>query len=218
MTRLKAICWDFDGVLADTENAHIAAWERTFAEIGLEVSPESCSRAVEIDDRTFLADVFADRQVPNGDIDGWVMRKQRLIVPILLDSPRVYPGAADAVRRCAALGLRQCVVTTTWRANVSAVLVAAEIADRFEFVIAKEDVRSPKPDPEAYLLALKRLRLPPSAAIAFEDSPTGLRSARSAGLDVVAVGTRRPPGDWSKEARFHLADFLDPDRLDSILK
>ena len=217
MTRVRAIFWDFDGVLADTENAHIAAWERTFADMGLDVAPEVCARAAEIDDRTFLTEVLAKLHIANGDIDGWMCRKQELIVPILIDSPRLYPGVVDTVERYFARGIRLGVVTTTWRANVAAVLDASKIADRFEFVIAKEDVRAMKPDPEAFALALKRLKLSAGSAIALEDSPSGIASARAAGLRVVAICSRRPPGDWSKEAIITLPDFLDTSELDRIL-
>jgi beta-phosphoglucomutase-like phosphatase (HAD superfamily) len=101
------------------------------------------------------------------------------------------------------------VVSTTWRANIATVLAASGIADAFELIVAKEDVRTPKPDPEPYLLAVDRLKLPASDIVAIEDSPTGLASARAAGLKVVAVGHRRSRGDWSGDATFidRLADW-----------
>jgi len=85
MGRLKAVCWDFDGVIADTENAHVAAWERTFAEMGIDVAAEVCARAAEEDDRAFLAEVFAKSNVPNGDVEGWTRRKQSLTESILAE-------------------------------------------------------------------------------------------------------------------------------------
>ena len=81
-------------------------------------------------------------------------------------------------------------------------LDSAGIAGAFETIIAKEDVTSPKPHPEPYLRALKRLRISPKSAVAFEDSPIGLASARAAGLKVFAVGHRHPVGDWVGDAVF----------------
>src|SRR5437588_11468562 len=95
---LRALLLDFDGVMADTENIHIAAWQRTFAELGWEMADEVCARAAEEDDRLFLASIFAERKIEGGDLDGWVRKKQELTIALLLDSPRLYPGVTELVR------------------------------------------------------------------------------------------------------------------------
>jgi beta-phosphoglucomutase-like phosphatase (HAD superfamily) len=92
------------------------------------------------------------------------------------------------------------------------VLKAAGLADRFELIVAKEDVAAPKPDPEPYRHALGRLGIGPDEAVALEDSPTGLASARAAGLRCVAVGHRRPAGAWTGDAPF-LANLADAGRV-----
>lgn len=196
-----AVLFDFDGVIADTENIHVAAWQRTFGLMGWNESDESCAKAGELDDRAFVAEVFARRKLDGGDVEGWVARKQALAVRLLADSPRVYPGVVgliEALRGRVRLG----IVTTTWRANVEAVLGASGLLASFEFLIAKEDVSVTKPDPEGYRLALERLALPGSDVVALEDSPTGLASATGAGLRVVAVGHRRGPGPWTENAAY----------------
>jgi len=100
---------------------------------------------------------------------------------------------------------------------VSIVLDAAGLADRFELIVAKEDVRLVKPDPEAYALALKRLKVPAAAAIALEDSPTGIASARAAGLRAIAIGHRRPEGEWSNQAISYVKNFFEAD-VEAIFK
>lgn len=192
---LRALLFDFDGVLADTENLHVAAWQRTFAELGWEVPDEVCMRAVEEDDRVFLANLFAARRIAGADVAGWVLRKQALTVALLQDSPRLYPGVAALVHALRGR-LRLAVVTGTWRGNVAATLRGAGLEEAFELIVAKEDVEQVKPHPECYQLALKRLGLEPAQAVALEDSPTGLAAARGAGVRAVAVGHRRGPGDW----------------------
>jgi HAD superfamily hydrolase (TIGR01509 family) len=191
----RALLLDFDGVIADTENIHVAAWQRTLAAMGWELSDETCARAVEVDDRVFLAELFAAREVEGGDVEGWVGRKQALTVSLLADSPRLYPGVSALVRAVQGR-VRLAVVTTTWRENVTTVLSAAGLADAFEQIVSKEHVRAVKPDPEGYRLALSRLDVPADGAVALEDSPSGLSAARAAGIRVVAVGHRLPQGDW----------------------
>ena len=195
MKPLRAILFDFDGVIADTENIHVAAWQRTFADLGWEVPDHVCARAAEEDDRDFLASIFAEKKIEDGNVEGWLQRKQALTLTMLEDSPRLYPGVVELVH-LARKNLRLAVVSGTWRANVETVLRATGLADAFELIVAKEDVKAGKPDPACYRLALKRLKLTPGVALAVEDSPAGVASAVAAGIRVMVVGHRHPRGDW----------------------
>lgn len=197
----RAVLFDFDGVIADTENVHVVAWQRTFGVMGWQESDEDCASAAEVDDRAFVAGVFARRKIEGGDVEGWIARKQELTLRLLADSPRVYPGVVALVGRLAGR-VRLGVVTTTWRGNVEVVLDRAGLARSFEFVVAKEDVAATKPDPEGYRVALVRLGLPGSEVVALEDSVGGLAAAQGAGLRVLAIGHRKPPGDWQGDAPF----------------
>lgn len=211
---LQAVLFDFDGTLADTANVHIAAWQRTLRRIGWDVDEATCSRAMEVDDRLFLSEIFAKKKILDGDVEGWVRRKQALAVELLGDSPRVYPGAVELVRDLKELGLTLAVVTTTWRENVEVVLKAAGIREAFSEIVAKEDVFEVKPDPSCYRHAVDRLRVQPQAAVAIEDSPGGLQAAAGAKVPAIAIGHRRPEGDWH-EGIPYVADLV---QLGPILK
>jgi beta-phosphoglucomutase len=211
----RAVCFDFDGVLADTENVHVAAWQRTLARFGWEASDELCARAMEEDDRAFLAGIFARRKLEGADVEGWVRSKQGLTVELLAGSPRLYPGVAGLVRSLRGT-TRLAVVTTTWRENVEVVLEASGLLDAFETIVAKEDVRTPKPDPECYLLAVERLGVPASAVAAIEDSASGMTAARAAGLRALAVGHRQGRGDWVGDSPF-LDDLRNVERVMNVL-
>jgi beta-phosphoglucomutase len=197
----KAILFDFDGVIADTGNHHIAAWQRTLTVMGWHIADEVAARSAEIDDREFLAEFFAQRGITEGKIEDWVRRKQVLTVQLLKDAPRVFPGVVDLVRKVQGR-VRLAVVSSTWRENIEAVLSAAGLADSFDLIVGKEDVTAGKPAPDAYLLALKRLRLVAKSTVALEDSPTGLASARAAGIRAIAVGHCRPFGEWVGDATY----------------
>jgi HAD superfamily hydrolase (TIGR01509 family) len=207
----RAVLFDFDGVIADTENVHVAAWQRTFGVMGWMESDESCARAAEIDDRAFVAEVFARRKIEEGNVEGWVARKQELTLRLLADAPSAYPGVVALVGRLRGQ-VRLGVVTTTWRGNVEVVLRTSGLLAAFEFIVAKEDVIAPKPDPEGYRLALAKLGLPASDVVALEDSPSGLAAARAAGTRVVAVGHRKGRGEWAAGSAF-VADFAEPVRV-----
>jgi HAD superfamily hydrolase (TIGR01509 family) len=166
---------------------------------------------MEVDDRQFLASLFAEHRITGGDVEGWVRKKQELTRTLLVDAPRVYPGVKPLVERLRGK-LKLGVVTTTWRDNVLAVLDRAGLRPAFDLILAKEDVPVPKPDPECYRRAVQCLSLFPEQAVALEDSPGGLAAARGAGLSVLAVGHRRPAGDWAADAPY-LADLEDTGRV-----
>ncbi len=197
----KAILFDFDGVIADTGNHHIAAWQRTLAVMGWQIADEVAARSTELDDREFLTELFAARGINEGKIDDWVRRKQVLTVQLLKDAPRLFPGVVDLVRELDG-SVRLAVVSGTWRENIKAVLSVSGLADSFDVIVSKEDVTAGKPAPDPYQLALKRLRLVAKSTVAFEDSPTGLASARAAGIRPIAVGHRRPFGEWVGDATY----------------
>ncbi len=197
----KAILLDFDGVIADTENHHIAAWQRTLSALGWQVSDEVAARSAEVDDREFLVELFAGRGIVSQKIDDWVLRKQILTVQMLKDSPRFYPGAVELIRLLHGKA-KLAVVSGTWRENIKALLGTADLDDCFEAIVGKEDVTSLKPAAEAYLLGLKKLRVSARSAVAIEDSPAGLAAARAAGIRVIAVGHRHPFGDWVADSLY----------------
>jgi HAD superfamily hydrolase (TIGR01509 family) len=190
-----AVLFDFDGVIADTENHHIAAWQRTLSALGWQVPDEVAARAAEVDDREFLRGLFAQQGIDDGDLDGWVRKKQVLTIALLHDSPRVYPGVIELVAGLRGRA-RMAVVTGTWRENVESVLSGVGLSNAFDLIVAKEDVAAVKPHPEAYLLALRKLNVPGALALAIEDSPAGLTAARAAGIGCIAVGHRREYGEW----------------------
>ncbi len=192
---VRAVLFDFDGVIADTENVHVAAWERTFARMGWDVPPETCARSAEVDDRVFLAEVFAEHGLENGDLDGWLKHKQAATVAMLEHAPRVYPGVVALVEMLRGR-VEMAIVSGTYRENIATTLESIGLRSAFSVIVAKEDVKLGKPGPEAYQLALRRLGIPAALAVAIEDSPTGVDAARSAGIRVLAVGHRHGPGTW----------------------
>jgi len=205
----RAVLFDFDGVLADTENVHVAAWERTFGAMGWNVDAETCARAAEVDDRAFLTEIFAARGIQDGDVAGWVERKQAITLPLLAGSPRLYPGVVELVRWLADRA-RLAIVSTTWRENITVVLQGAALSDCFMTIVGKEDVAQVKPDPAGYKLALKRLSVAASKSLAVEDSEGGLHAAQRAGVSCLVVGHRGPlpRKDWVGSTPY-LADFSD---------
>ena len=183
----RAVLFGFDGVLADTENVQIAAWQRTFRAMGWNEAEESCLQALGGDDRTFVAEVFARRKIERGDVDGWVARKRNLTVQLLRDRPRLLPGVAELVQALREADVALAVTTTARRINVETVLAASGLLDSFDVVVAGDDAT----ETEGYGLILAKLNLAPADVVTLERSSTGINAALDAGVRVVAVSVAR---------------------------
>ena len=205
---VQAVLWDFDGVIARTENLHVAAWQRVVRHVEINLPRGAFDRAATDDDRDLVARAFDQIGIKlhASQVRAWCANKQAILVELLKAAPPIYPNVTEAMRALAQKGVRQAIVTSTWRANVEATLGHSGLLKSLEFIISKEDVAKPKPWPDGYRLAVQRMGLAPGQCLAIEDSPTGLAAARAAGVGVLAVAhpfspASRRPEDWAGGAQ-----------------
>ncbi len=201
-----AVIFDFDGVIVNTEQFHANAWHKTFKDQGLPVSREDCLPAVELEDHLFAAQVL-DRLAVKDDPRAWVRQKQ-LVFQTLLDQVQIYPGFSELAQALAP----QCqlaIVSSAWVENIEKVIKRAGLFDLFRVLIGKEDVTAHKPSPEGYLLAARRLGVSPKDCVVFEDSPTGIRSAKAAMMRCIGVAHRGNPKQLKE------ADLIVPNLVDT---
>lgn len=197
---LKALLWDVDGTLAETErDGHRLAFNQAFQEAGLpwawdvahygQLLRVTGGRERMLHDMSTRADAPATADEREKLARALHQRKNALYADIVRSHRLpLRPGVAALVREAAQDGLKQAIVTTTSRTNVE-VLMQAHFGPRwqelFTVQVCGEDVRHKKPDPEAYRLALNRLGLAAPACVAIEDSPGGVAAARAAEIAVV---------------------------------
>ena len=188
MSLFRAVAWDVDGTLIDSEGLHQRSLIETGAEFGVDLSdlPDEAFRGVHMRDVwTALKPRFpvsVDRKTWNAAIQRFYIARAPSLSPI--------PGALEAVRALAAKGVAQACVSNSGRAIVDANLEALQIRPTISFSISLEDVSAGKPDPEPYREAARRFALPAAAVVAVEDSGAGARSARAAGLYVVGYAPK----------------------------
>ncbi len=119
-----------------------------------------------------------------------IERYRSLLVEAFLarrDEVRVFPDVVATLDGLAAAGVDVAVCTSSGRAHLDRVLAMPELAGRFAVQVCREDSDAHKPDPTPYLLAARRLEEDPTGLVAVEDTPAGVRSARGAGMRVVAL-------------------------------
>lgn len=186
----KAVAWDIDGTLIDSEPLHLAALVTVSARYGLDLShePEDRFRGRHMGDvwralRAFYPGGLSEARWAGEIIDTYIESA---------DALKPIPGALETLRELHARGIPQACVSNSERRVVDANLAALGIADLIAFSISRDDVTAGKPDPEPYREACRRLGLSPRDVLAVEDSDTGAQSAQAAGMAVLRVDPGAP--------------------------
>jgi HAD superfamily hydrolase (TIGR01509 family) len=191
MSLFRAVAWDIDGTLIDSEPLHQRALVAASAALGADLNdldPEAFRGVHGLDIwealkprfpaglpfRTWIAAIEAHYVAHSGEL-----------LPI--------PGAIEVMGRLAAHGVVQACVSNSGRRVVDANIKALGIGKLISFSLSLDDVSSGKPDPEPYREAARRLGAEPEATVAVEDSGAGARSARAAGLYVVGYAPEGNP-------------------------
>jgi HAD superfamily hydrolase (TIGR01509 family) len=195
MFTMKAVIFDFDGVLANTEPLHYRMFRDVLAEEGLTLTFEDYTTMYVglTDAACFHAVLEACGQRPRyGRINSLVEKKTRRMQAALLREPVLLPGIAEFVRAAGAQ-YRLAVASGALREEIELTLERAGFRDAFEHITAAQDVPNGKPAPDPYEHAVRHLnrRIPllPGECLAIEDTPHGVSAARRAGLRCLAVAT-----------------------------
>jgi beta-phosphoglucomutase len=192
--RARAVVFDFDGVLADTERLHLAAFQDAFAPRGW-VLDESAyfERFLGYDDRDLVAAFAREQQTRLADAEAHALLadKARRFAARIGAGQALYASAPACVTR---LGRRHrlAIASGALRAEIAAILDAAALTPAFAAIVGADDVARSKPAPDPYLLAVQQLGVAPADAVAVEDSRWGLESARAAGLRTIGLTTSYP--------------------------
>ena len=218
---LRALIFDVDGTLAETEELHRLAFNAAFenARLPWVWDVPLYTELLEVTGgkeriRHYIivhapADKLDDAAIAQLHVD-----KTRRYTSMVADGRcALRPGIEQVLADAAAQGVRLAVATTTSRPNVDALLHATLGRDPFEVIAAGDEVAAKKPAPDVYKLALQRLGLPAEECLAIEDTPNGLRSAQGAGLACVVTpslyGGNGPfPGAAAVVDELRLLDLL----------
>jgi beta-phosphoglucomutase len=186
---ITAIVFDFDGVLADSEPAHLKAYQMIFEPHGIHIDMKTyCERYLGYDDEGSIRQVVTDNQLMLGDeeIEVLLREKARLFEKLVSGADMLYPGAAACAQRLGAawpLG----IASGALRHEIELMLGGARLRDAFRFIVSAGDTDRTKPAPDPYLRAAELHGMAPAACVAIEDSHWGLQSARDAGMRTIAI-------------------------------
>lgn len=187
---LKALLFDFDGLILDTETPEVRAWQEIYAEYGRDFPLAKWGQIVGgngascFDAAAYLQDLLGQRL----DVEALRARQARASLALVMQQPLLL-GVKELVYEAQRFGLKTAVVSSSSHTWVDDHLSRLGLDECFDAVICAEDVPPgrTKPWPDLFLEALNRLNVEPRAALALEDSPNGVQAARAAGLFVILV-------------------------------
>jgi HAD superfamily hydrolase (TIGR01509 family) len=228
---LKAILFDFNGVIINDEPIHqqliddILLGENLrpdaseFRELCLGRSDRACLQAILSRRGRFVSDVYLDKliQIKTQAYQQHISELEQL--PIYQEIGEILPVIKEQ-------GLFVGLVSGALRAEIKLILEKAQLIDYFDTIVGGDEVQASKPEPEGYLLAIARINqkypladLKPSNCLAIEDTPAGIQAAKLAGIQVVGIANTYPLHMLQRQANWaldYLAD-LELDRVERIL-
>ncbi|MFQ5657316.1 MAG: HAD family hydrolase [Candidatus Methylomirabilales bacterium] len=199
---LRAIIFDFDGVIVDTERSHFEALQRALGEERIPLTWEDYTQNyLAMDDKDCLRTAFArqGRDVKPEKLQELSSRKASYFFEFVSGSVDLFPGADGFIRQ-AAEKYPLAIASGALREEIEYILGKFGLREFFPVVVAAEDVVKGKPDPEAYVAALARLNrlgsgkpVNPRECLVIEDSRHGVAAATAAGMRCLAVANSYPP-------------------------
>lgn len=224
---LKAILFDFNGVIINDEAIHqelindillcenLRPEESEYREICLGRSDRVCLKNILAHRGRFVTDEYLDKLVANKSVAYQEKLTQLETLPI-------YPGLSDFLAQIQQQGLIIGLVTGALKAEVQLVLQRAKLESYFSVIVAGDDINQSKPEPDGYLLAVKlinqnypNLNLQPSECLAIEDTYAGIEAAKKAGIQVVGIANTHPFHMLQRKANWTV-DYLSDIELDRV--
>lgn len=182
-----AAVFDNDGLLLDTEEAWTRAEVRLFATHGRTFTMAHKRELIGSSHLVAARKLEAMLDLPHGAGEALVVELKAMVRQEAANGVAPRPGAVALLDALGGAGVPIGLASNSERVFVDLVLGGAGLADRFAVTVAGDEVAVPKPAPDLYLEACRRLGVDPSACVALEDSPTGITAARAAGLTVIGV-------------------------------
>lgn len=216
MSAARAVLWDMDGTLIDSEEFHWISWRNTMANEGIAITREQFLASFGQRNDSIIPQWLGAAATPER-IDRIANAKEELYRHLIRrDGISPLPGVAHWIHELHKQGWLQAIASAAPRANIDAVLEALSASHIFQGIVSAEDVHRGKPDPEVYLVAASRVGALPGSCIVVEDAAAGIEGARRAGMR--SIGVTHDGNHLQADVVVESLDQLDPDAFDKLLQ
>jgi len=214
---IKAIVFDMDGVIVDSEPVHCEIAIEVLRSFGGEPEEHEIYEFIGVTNRAMWS-VLKERHKLDATLEELLERHQEYKKRrFLKEMPRLIDGIAELVRNASERGLKIALATSSPRFFAEQILVSTGLMPYFDALVTADDITRSKPDPEIYLKAAESLGLDPRSCVAVEDAELGIMAAKSAGMKVIAFLSPNSGKQDVSKADFVVSSLrdIDLDRLDS---
>jgi len=185
---LKALIFDFDGLILDTETPEYETWRQVYQEFDQDLSPDMWGQIVGGSGASDFHPVTHLESLTGRDLSPLNLSRRVAEASLArIHTQPPLPGVLNLLDAARAAHLQLAIASSSPREWVEGHLTRLGLLSRFEALRCREDVKKTKPEPDLYLSALEALGVSPKEACVFEDSPNGVLAARRAGIPVIAV-------------------------------
>ena len=216
MSASRAVLWDMDGTLIDSEEFHWISWRNTLANEGITITREQFLSSFGQRNDSIIPRWLGAAATPES-IERISKAKEELYRHLVRrDGIAPEPGVAPWLHRLHNEGWLQAIASAAPRANIDVVLEALSATHIFQGIVSADDVRRGKPDPEVFLTAASRVGASPGRCIVVEDAVAGVQGARSAGMK--SIGVNRNGKQLPADIVVRSLDLLDMAAFETLLE
>jgi HAD superfamily hydrolase (TIGR01509 family) len=189
---IQAIIFDMDDVIVNSSGLHFQAYDKAMRDFGVSSPDIPDDMRIKIYGMRIreIMEMLARHFKMNVDVDELTNHRNAYFNKLVAGGVSAMPGLHTLVERIRGAGFKRAVASSGLREYVLEVLRQLKIDDFFEHVVTGEDVKEPKPSPESFLLAARKLGMKPKDCAVIEDSTNGLLAAKGAGM--LAIGVKNP--------------------------
>ena len=213
---LRAVIFDWDGVVVDSSAHHERSWEILAAKRGLPLPSDHFKRGFGKKNNVIIPDL--GWATDPGEVDALAAEKEEIYRALVREKGiEPLPGVRELLAALRNEGTPCAIASSTERANLDLPLDLMGLREFFRVIVSGEEVIHGKPDPAVFLLAAERLGIVPSDCVVIEDALVGIEAARRAGMPVLAVATTNPiEALGSADAAIGSMTEITPDRLAAL--
>jgi HAD superfamily hydrolase (TIGR01509 family) len=182
----RTILWDMDGVISDSYSFHFAAWQQTFAKRGIEFTKKAFTNLFGARNDFIIRSTMGSK-LPERDVKAIIQEKEEAFRQKATGHIKPFPGVVRLLNALKKGDFRLGLASSAPRENIDLALSELDLTGMFNCIVFGEEVSESKPGPQIYLLAAEKLRATPGDCVVIEDSPLGVKAAKTAKMKCLAV-------------------------------
>ena len=211
--RKKAVIWDMDGIIVDSAQYHLKAWQIIFRKKGVSYTEEDFWRNTGKRNDSIIRNVLGGKMTQN-EIAAIIQEKGETFRQLMGQNIRPFPGVLKLITSLKEHGFKIAIASSAPMENIQLITRSLQLHNRFDAIITGWEVTRGKPDPQTFLLAAEKLGVEAERCIVIEDAISGVTASRRAGMPCIAV-TNTTPREELREADL-IIDTLEEITADDL--